>query len=431
MEKKYYKSINEYIYFDKLDNGLEIYFMPKEGHLNKYAVLGVDYGSNDLEFISIEDGKKVRVNEGIAHFLEHKMFEQPDGGNAFDKFSKLGANANAFTSFDMTAYLFSATDNFYESLEHLISYVQTPHYTEENVEKEKGIIAQEIKMYEDDPDWNVFFNCLKAMYSKHHANIDIAGTVESIYKITPEELYRCYNTFYNPANMKLFVVGDLDFKQVMASVKKANNNSLIHSNDITRFMPEEPKKVGKKVIEAEFDVSMPMFSIGYKDNEITDSPIETLKKEIATDILSDIIFSESNSLHEELYNEGLIMGGLSAGYTSNRDYAFAMVSAISGDPMKVKDRIASYIDKLRKSGIDKEDFELNKKKKIGAFIRAFDTISFIGNSYIRYILKGINLLDYLDILNEITLEDIEHRLNTFFDEEYSVISIVKPKSTDN
>ena len=162
MKKIYNEVIRETLYYDCLENGLEVYYMPKKGYTNKYAVLGVDFGSNDLDFIPIGESKRIRVQEGIAHFLEHKMFEQPDGGNAFDKFSQLGASANAFTSFTMTAYLFSTTDNFMKSLDHLIDYVQTPYYTEENVNKEKGIIAQEIKMYEDDPEWNVYFNCLKA-----------------------------------------------------------------------------------------------------------------------------------------------------------------------------------------------------------------------------------------------------------------------------
>ena len=167
MEKIVNDLLKEELYYEKLENGLEVYFMPKKGFTKKYAVLATNYGSNDLEFIPINEKEKVTVNAGIAHFLEHKMFEQPDGGNAFDKFSKWGANANAFTNFTMTAYLFSTTEYFYECLEHLIDYVQTPYFTDENVEKEKGIIEQEIKMYNDDPEWNVYFNALKAISSRH------------------------------------------------------------------------------------------------------------------------------------------------------------------------------------------------------------------------------------------------------------------------
>ncbi len=427
MERIYNETINEELFIDTLDNGLEVYYMPKKGFINKYAILGVDFGSNDLEFISIDDNNRVRVNEGIAHFLEHKMFEQPDGGNAFDKFSVLGANANAFTSFNMTAYLFSATENFYESLKHLIEYVQTPYYTNENVEKEKGIIAQEIKMYEDDPEWNVFFNCLKAMYSNHHTNIDIAGSVESIYKITPEELYTCYNTFYNPSNMKLFVIGDLDENEIMKVVKDANNDSIAFKKDIERFMPEEPVEVNNTKIEEEFTVSMPLFYVGYKDNMQEINGKEILKREISTDILFDIIFSESAQLHEDLYNEGLIVGGLSGGYNYQKDYAYAVVSGVSKDPEEVKRRIDRYISELRINGINQEEFELNKRKKIGAFLKLFDSINYIANNFLRFIFKGVNILDYLDALKEIKIDDITSRLNNFFLEDYSVISIVRPK----
>ena len=187
MEKIVNELLKEELYYEKLENGLDVYFMPKRGFTKKYAVLATNYGSNDLEFIPIGETEAIRVNEGIAHFLEHKMFEQPDESDAFEKFSKWGANANAFTNFTTTAYLFTTTENFYDCLEHLLDYVQTPHFTDENVEKEKGIIAQEIKMYDDDPGWNVSFNAIKAMYVNHPVRVDIAGTVDSVYKITKKE----------------------------------------------------------------------------------------------------------------------------------------------------------------------------------------------------------------------------------------------------
>ncbi|WP_455525849.1 EF-P 5-aminopentanol modification-associated protein YfmH [Peptostreptococcus stomatis] len=427
MNKIYNEVIRETIYYDSLENGLEVYYMPKKGYTNKYAVLGVDFGSNDLDFIPIGESERIRVQEGIAHFLEHKMFEQPDGGNAFDKFSKLGASANAFTSFTMTAYLFSATDNFMESLGHLIDYVQTPYYTDENVNKEKGIIAQEIKMYEDDPEWNVYFNCLKAMYSKHHANIDIAGSVESINAIRPEDLYKCYRTFYNPANMKLFVVGDLDVEELMSTIKKANHKDLAFDKDIRSFMPEEPIEVNQKKIVEEFMVSMPLFYIGYKDVKKDMESREALKNEIRTDILFDMIFSESGDLHQVLYNDGLLVGNISGGYLSQKDYAYAIASGVSRDPEKLKQVVDSYIDGLRKSGLDRQDFEINKKKKIGGFLKSFDSIAYIANNFLSYRFRGINFLDYLEVLKEVRFEDVVDRFDEFFRQDQSVISIVKPK----
>ena len=428
MEKIVNDILKEEVYYEKLQNGLDVYFMPKRGFMKKYAILATNYGSNDLEFVPIGEDKKIRVNEGIAHFLEHKMFEQPDGGDAFDKFSKLGVNANAFTNFTMTAYLFSATENFYESLEHLIDYVQTPYFTDENVEKEKGIIAQEIKMYNDDPDWNVYFSCLKAMYVNYPARIDIAGTVDSIYKITKEELYKCYNTFYNPGNMALFVVGDLDVEKVIDVTKKSNNYKVDRlSKSIERFYPEEPEGVKEKEVIEKFPISMPMFNIGFKDSNVGLKGKELLRKEIVTDILVGMLFKKGSKLYEDLYMQGLINENFGAGFSSQVDYAFSIIAGDSKEPKKVKEIILDYIEKSKKEGLSKEEFERTKKKKIGSFIKCFDSINFIGNSFISYVFKDINLLDYLDIIKDITFEEVEERLKEHFKEEYCVISIVEPK----
>lgn len=428
MEKIVNDILKEEVYYEKLQNGLDVYFMPKRGFMKKYAILATNYGSNDLEFVPIGEDKKIRVNEGIAHFLEHKMFEQPDGGDAFDKFSKLGVNANAFTNFTMTAYLFSATENFYESLEHLIDYVQTPYFTDENVEKEKGIIAQEIKMYNDDPDWNVYFNCLKAMYINYPARIDIAGTVDSIYKITKEELYKCYNTFYNPGNMALFVVGDLDVEKVIDVTKKSNNYKVDKlSKSIERFYPEEPEGVKEKEVIEKFPISMPMFNIGFKDSNVGLKGKELLRKEIVTDILVGMLFKKGSKLYEDLYMQGLINENFGAGFSSQVDYAFSIIAGDSKEPKKVKEIILDYIEKSKKEGLSKEEFERTKKKKIGSFIKCFDSINFIGNSFISYVFKDINLLDYLDIIKDITFEEVEERLKEHFKEDYCVISIVEPK----
>lgn len=428
MEKIVNDILKEEVYYEKLQNGLGVYFMPKRGFMKKYAILATNYGSNDLEFVPIGEDKKIRVNEGIAHFLEHKMFEQPDGGDAFDKFSKLGVNANAFTNFTMTAYLFSATENFYESLEHLIDYVQTPYFTDENVEKEKGIIAQEIKMYNDDPDWNVYFNCLKAMYVNYPARIDIAGTVDSIYKITKEELYKCYNIFYNPGNMALFVVGDLDVEKVIDVTKKSNNYKVDKlSKSIERFYPEEPESVKEKEVIEKFPISMPMFNIGFKDSNVGLKGKELLRKEIVTDILVGMLFKKGSKLYEDLYMQGLINENFGAGFSSQVDYAFSIIAGDSKEPKKVKEIILDYIEKSKKEGLSKEEFERTKKKKIGSFIKCFDSINFIGNSFISYVFKDINLLDYLDVIKDITFEEVEERLKEHFKEDYCVISIVEPK----
>ncbi len=427
MEKIVNNIIKEELYFETLENGLKVYFMPKKGFIKKYAVLATDFGSNDLEFIPKGENERIKVNEGIAHFLEHKMFEQPDGKNAFDLFSKYGANANAFTNFNMTAYLFSATENFNECLTHLIDYVQTPYYTDENVEKEKGIIAQEIKMYDDDANWQVYFNALKVMYQKHNVKIDIAGDVESIYKITPEELYKCYNTFYNPSNMILFIIGDLDQKEVFETVKKANHTEIEKiEGKITRFSEKEPKEIACKEIVEKYQVSMPMFNIGYKDEDINLRGKELLRKEVVSDILCDMIFKTGSELNDYLYMNGLVNDSFYGEFYSEVEYAFTLISGEGKDPYKVKDIISEYIEKYKKEGLSKESFERAKKKKIGEFIKYMDSMEFIANNFVSYAFKDINILDYLEVLKDVKFEDVEERLNKHFKEENCVISIIEP-----
>ena len=432
MEKIVNDIIKEELYFETLENGLRVYFMPKRGFVKKYAILATDFGSNDLEFVPKGECDRIRVHEGIAHFLEHKMFEQPDGGNAFDLFSKYGASANAFTNFNMTAYLFSATENFNECLTHLIDYVQTPYYTEENVEKEKGIIAQEIKMYDDDPSWQVYFNALKAMYQKHNVRIDIAGDVDSIYKITPDELYKCYNTFYNPSNMILFVIGDLDENEVMDVIKKSNHSDIEKiEGKIQRFPNEEPKEIAQKEIVEKYQVSMPMFNIAYKDEDVNLRGKELLKKEVVSDILCDMIFKTGSELNEDMYMKGMVNDSFYGGFYSEVEYAFTLISGEGKDPHKVKDTITEYLERYKKEGLSRAGFERAKKKKIGEFLKYMDSMEFIANNFISYAFKDVNILDYLEVLKEVEFEDVENRLRTHFKEENCVISIIEPLEEEN
>lgn len=428
MEKIVNNTIKEELYYEKLDNGLDVYFMPKRGFMKKYAVLATDFGSNDLEFIPEGEDKPIRVNEGIAHFLEHKMFEQPDKSNAFDLFSEYGASANAFTNFNMTAYLFSATENFYECLNHLIDYVQTPYYTEENVEKEKGIIAQEIKMYDDDPGWQVYFNCLKVMYKKHNVRIDIAGDVDSIYKITPEELYKCYNTFYNPSNMVLFVAGDLEWDELIEAVKKANHSDIkALSKEIVRIKENEPEDIAEERITEKYRISMPRFNIGYKDVDVNLKGEALLKKEVESDIICDIIFGSAGELYNELYMSGLINDNFYGGFYSEVEYAFTLISGESENPEEVFKKIEHYIEKFQKEGISEDRFERAKKKKIGEFLKYMDSMEFIANNFVSYAFKGVNILDYLDVLKKVELEDVQKRLKEQFVKERRAISLIEPQ----
>lgn len=420
--------LNEVLYHEKLDNNMNVFFMPKKGFTKKYAIFATDYGSNDLEFVSPFDNSNIILNEGIAHFLEHKMFEQPDGMDAFSKFSEFGANANAFTNFNMTGYLFSATDNFYESLQHLISYVQTPHFTDENVEKEKGIIAQEIKMYDDNVDWQLFFNTLKAMYINHHNNIDIAGTVESIYKITKEELYKCYNAFYSPSNMAIFIIGDLEWEDIRRTIVETVKNDNAFNGKIERLSKKEPNSIAKKEIIEHMEVSIPMFSIGYKDKMDENlSGNEMLKKSICTEMILDCIFKKGSKLNEELYMKQLIYESLSCDYSSHNDFGYTIISGETRDIEKTVELIKEALENYKLEGLDIVDFERIKKMKIGSFIRSFDSIENIANSFLGYFFEGINYFDILEALKNTNIEDVNSRLREHFDEDMSVISIIKPK----
>ncbi|MDY5627137.1 MAG: pitrilysin family protein, partial [Clostridia bacterium] len=306
------KSIGETLYFGTHESGLGIFVVPKKDFSKKYAIIGAKIGSIDNTFIPNGEKDLITVPDGIAHFLEHKMFEMSDGSDAFAKFSKYGANANAFTSFTNTCYLFSCTDNFYESFEHLLNYVKSPYFTDANVEKEKGIIGQEIRMYDDDGEWRVMFNLLSALYKDFPVRIDIAGTIESISHIQPDVLYKCYNTFYDPSNMVLCVAGDVDEENVLKITDKIMGDKITGSKAKSVY-PSEQESVFKKKIEQKLSVSAPIFDIGFKDTDKM-SGNDILKNEIAVKIILSSVASKSSDLYERLYNDGLINDEFSYDY---------------------------------------------------------------------------------------------------------------------
>ncbi len=327
------KAIGETLYFGTHESGLGIFVVPKKNFSKKYAIIGAKIGSVDNTFIPNGENEQITVPDGIAHFLEHKMFEMSDGSDAFAKFSEYGANANAFTSFTNTCYLFSCTDNFYESFEHLLNYVKSPYFTDANVEKEKGIIGQEIKMYDDDGEWRVMFNLLRALYKDLPVRIDIAGTAESISHITPDTLYKCYNTFYDPSNMILCVAGDVDENKVLEITDKIMGDK-ITGTKARGIYPDEQENVFQKEIEQKLSVSSPIFDIGFKDSGKYTGD-EILKNEIAVKIILSSVASKSSDLYERLYNDGLINDEFSYDYMYEEQYACAIIGGESKEPKKV------------------------------------------------------------------------------------------------
>lgn len=417
--------INEKILYHELDSGLKIYFMPKPGFVKKYAVFTTNYGSIDNVFIPIGENKPIEVPEGIAHFLEHKLFEEEEA-NIFDKFSKLGAYVNASTSFNQTSYLFYTTDYFYDCLELLIKFVQSPYLTDENVEKEKGIIAQEIRMYEDNPKWRVFFNCLKAMYINHPIKIDIAGTVQSINTITKELLYKSYNTFYHPSNMVLFVVGDMSFDEVIETVKKSEKKYDKTDFTVERIFQEEPKQISQKIIEEKMYVSTPLFYIGFKDYDLGLEGEEAIKKDIITNMILDMLFTPSSEFFNELYNEGLIDSNFGAYYTGKKTYGHSLIVGQSEVPEKVHQRVIDLFSNNPDDILVESDFERLKKKNLGSFLMGFNSIEFIANNFTDLYFDKFNLLDYLDVLESISFDDLLNRFKAHFTQDNIVLSIVRP-----
>lgn len=424
-QRIYSERIDETLLLGTHKSGLRVAIVPKTGFSKYYAIYGTEYGSIDREFIALGENERTVLPDGVAHFLEHKLFEMPDGTNAFDSFSKTGGNSNAFTSFNITAYLFSCTDNFYENLDILLDFVNTPYFTEENIQKEQGIIGQEIKMYDDDPQWRVFFNMLTALYNENPVKRDIAGTVESISHITPKMLYKCTDTFYNPSNMYLVMVGDIDESKIEEYIDRHIPSSRA-AGEVKKFAPIEKPSVAQKKITQSLSVSTPMFAIGFKERETGVCGFELLKKEIATDILIELLFGKSSENYIRMYESGIIDSSFDGETELEKEYGFTSFGGESKDPEGVYKEILKSINEAKKTGFPDEKIARIKKVLLSDDIRMYNNVENIGNTYIKSLMKGINPLDYKKAADEISKEYLMKRLNEHFDEEYSVLSIVYP-----
>lgn len=423
METLINKNIDEKIFYEKSNKGIKVFFMPKKGFTKKYAVFSTNFGSIDLEFKVEED--QTKIPEGIAHFLEHKVFEDQEN-SVFDQFSDYGANVNAFTSFNQTSYLFNTVDNFYDCLELLIHFVQDPYFTDENVNKEKGIIGQEIKMYDDNPSWRVMFNCLKAMYQKHPIRADIAGTIESIDGINKEILYKAYETFYNPSNMILFVVGDLEFDKIMDTVNKIERDFKLTGSTVERIFKEEPEEVNEKFVEDKMMTAKPIFYFGIKDNNLGLIGEQAIRKDMITNIIHDMLFSPSAEFYNELYDEGLIDNSFGSYFTGKENYGHSLIVGQSTEVEKIQDRIVKLLENQAEDILKEEDFLRIKKKTIGDFVTGFDSIEFIANTFTELYFDDFNLLNFLDVLEEIKYEDVLNRFREHFRTDRLVLSLVNP-----
>lgn len=416
--------IKEKAYFEKLDNGLNVIIIPKANTNKKYVIWGTNFGSIDNRFIIPQTNEEVFIPDGVAHFLEHKMFEQENETNSLDVLMALGLEANAYTTNDHTAYLFEcSSDKFYEGLDELMDYVQNPYFTDENVEKEKGIIGQEIMMYNDDPGFQLYLNTMDCLYHKNSVKIDIAGTIESISKINPDVLYKCYNTFYHPSNMTLVICGDFVPEELMEEVKKRLKNNA-NQGEIKRIYEDEEETINKKYKEVNMEVSMPLFMIGFKDKLPTE---ELIKKHIAVEIILNMLVGKSSDLYKELYNNADLFAEPDFDYEFSKQYSHILISGQSNNVENVVEKIKKQIQLFKENGLDDEHFERIKRKIYGDYIVEYNSVSDIARMFLADSFKGINSFDYIEKYNTVTKEYTEQILKEIFDEEKMVVSVIKPK----
>ena len=403
--------LNETTFSTTLSNGLNVYVCKKQGFSKKIGLFGTKYGSIVNDFVDILTGKRIQVPDGIAHFLEHKLFEK-EGANALDLFSKMGVSSNAYTSFDQTVYFFETSEKYKEAIAMLVKLIKEPYFTDENVQKEQGIIGQEISMYDDDPSFMVYFNALRAMYQKNPVRIDIAGTIESISHITKELLYTCYNTFYSPQNMFFIVIGDVDVDETIdlieENINKYENNS-VPNTKIVKYNAQEPKEIAKKDIVQKMEVYMPQLCIGYK-LDLVDG-MQITKNEHIVSILSDMYFSKQTEFFEKEYKEGKVNESIDMQYEGSDAFSHVLISSTSTNIDELEKDILEYMNKIKNEEVNEELFEIVKRKKIGEFILASDNLEVSYRRIIDSILNNIDVYSDVEILKNITKDDIKQFLN--------------------
>ncbi len=404
-------------------SGLTVYVFPK-AMSTSYALFATKYGSLENVFKLASDAEFTTVPAGIAHFLEHKMFENEDGVDTFELFGATGASANAYTSFDKTAYLFSSTDHFYESLAILLNFVTHPYFTEETVQKEQGIIAQEIQMYEDNPNTRVYYELMRALYEKHDVRTEIAGSVESISHITADLLYKCYTTFYNLHNMVLCVCGDVEVEAVTKILDQCLTPA--PEQEIIRKYQSEKAEVYKKRTETKMQVARPQFAIGVKDVDIPSDPVAFSKKDFGMRILNEILFSSSTDFYNEMYERGILNSQFSCEYDSTASFAYNYYSGETDDPDAFFVSLRQYIAECQGKPISEDAFLRAKRVVYADFIRLFDSTDEIANELVSYAFLDMPLFDNLAILDSIDMTYVEGLLRDCFREEYFAISVISP-----
>ena len=418
MNKTEYDQINETLYHEVLPNGLTVYLLPKNDYHKTYGLFSTNYGSIDNEFIPYGSDKKIKVPDGIAHFLEHKLFEKEDG-DVFQLFGQQGASANAFTSFTKTSYLFSTTDQVEKNLTTLLDFVQAPYFTEETVNKEKGIIGQEIQMYEDDPNWRMFFGILNNLYPEHPLHIDIAGTVESIEAITADDLYTCYRTFYQPSNMVLFVVGKLEQEKLMELIRTNQNaKDFPPAQKIKRYFPDNNGDIIAKS-SMRSAITRDKFVLGIKGLDVLPAEgKELLRYKTALNLLFQLLLGNTSQNYLKMYNDGLIDDSFGFEFSLDREFHFADFSGDTDQPEKAAEKVKEILLHFEEDQeLSEENLTLLKKKMLGQYFQTLNSLEYIANQFTQSLFGDQTLFDLPEIIESIQLADVLKVGRSFIKEE--------------
>lgn len=403
-------------------SGLTILLYPMPGFSSSYALFGTHYGSINTVFKTQKEDDFVTVPEGVAHFLEHKLFESEDGTDAFERFAKTGASANAYTSFDRTCYEFTCTERFEESLEVLLIFVQQPYFTEKTVQKEQGIIGQEIRMLQDRPGWKVLFNLLQALYINNPVRVDIGGTIESIAKIDAELLYRCYHTFYNMSNMVLAIAGNFDVDVALDVVRRCIKTG--ETVEIECKVPEEPFALNKKFIEEKQEVSVPLFNIGFKEQPL--NGMDLIRASACRELLLELMTGEDTEFYRKEYDANLLNQTFSTELFTGPGYFVTIFDGESKDPQKLFGDLKEEIRSYKQNGFTKEQFQTAKKSLYGRYVRTFNNVESVASSLVSAHFSGVDVYDMIETIAALTYEDAEHCLENSFNDEFAAISIISP-----
>lgn len=404
------------------ESGLTILCWPMEGYQATHALFGTNYGSVDRAYTL--NGVRHESPAGTAHFLEHKMFENEDGQDAFELYAATGAAANAFTSFERTCYIFTATSQVDLALDILLSFVTKPYFTAQTIEKEQGIIGQEIKMYDDKHSWRLLFALLNGMYFESYVKDDIAGSVQSIAEITPEELYACTDAFYNPYNMVLSVAGNTSLEQVIAAVERAEI-AQVEKPEVERLIPAEPREVKTRHTSFEMPVSQPMLGVGFKIDPPAEG--ERMRAEIIAQMIGELITGDTTALHRGLYDEGLISSGLEGELLSGDGYFSIIFSGEVNDTEEVTARLLAEIERLKKDGVDQELFTACKNRFWGEEIFEMESVEDVATGMAGAHMRGHTFFEGADALAEITAGDVNAAIRAWFDTQRMVTAEILPQ----